>query len=114
MQSVALLPGLAIDGVVVLADAETVRQRAADRYMGDTVRGQLADADLIVLNKIDLATPEQVAAATRWLAEVAQARASSRRGMQPFPLKSSSEAFPNRSSPSTGSRPRIGPRTTRR
>ncbi|THD68698.1 MAG: GTP-binding protein [Bradyrhizobium sp.] len=70
VQSIALLPGLAIDGVIVLADAETVEERAGDRYMSDTVRGQLAGADIIVLNKIDLVPPERVAAISRWLAEI--------------------------------------------
>ncbi len=69
VQSIALLPGLAIDGVIVLADAETVEQRACDRYMSDTVRGQLAGADIIVLNKVDLVSPERLAATARWLAE---------------------------------------------
>jgi G3E family GTPase len=71
VQSIALLPGLAIDGVIVLADAETVEQRADDRYMGDTVRGQLAGADIVVLNKVDLVSPERVAAISRRLAEIA-------------------------------------------
>ena len=71
VQSIALLPGLAIDGVIVLADAETVEQRVDDRYMGDTVRGQLAGADIIVLNKVDLVSPERAAAISRWLAEIA-------------------------------------------
>ena len=53
-RSAALLPALSIDGVVVLADAETLRARAADRYMGDTIARQLAEADLVVLNKTDL------------------------------------------------------------
>jgi len=71
VQSIALLPGLAIDGVIVLADAETVEERADDRYMGDTVRGQLAGADIVVLNKVDLVSPERVAAISRRLAEIA-------------------------------------------
>jgi len=71
VQSVALLAGLAIDGVIVLADAETVEQRADDRYMSDTVRGQLAGADIIVLNKVDLVSSERAAAIARWLAEIA-------------------------------------------
>ena len=54
VQATALLPNVAIDGVIVLADAETVGARARDRYMGDTILRQLADADLIVLNKTDL------------------------------------------------------------
>jgi G3E family GTPase len=71
VQSIALLPGLAIDGVIVLADAETVEQRADDRYMSDTVRGQLAGADIVVLNKVDLVSSQRAAAISRWLAEIA-------------------------------------------
>ena len=73
VQSIGLLPGLIIDGVIVLADAETVEERCHDRYMSDTARGQLAGADIIVLNKIDLVPPERVAASARWLAEIVPA-----------------------------------------
>lgn len=52
--SVALISSLALDAVIVVVDAETVRRRAADRYVGDTVCTQLAQADLIVANKLDL------------------------------------------------------------
>lgn len=59
----ALVPGLALDAIVVLADATTVARRAGDRYVGDTVRRQLAAADVLVLTKIDLADePTSVAA----------------------------------------------------
>jgi len=71
VQSIALLPGLAIDGVIVLADAETVEERAGDRYMSDTVRGQLAGADIIVLNKVDLVSSERAGAIGLWLAGIA-------------------------------------------
>ncbi|MXY41862.1 MAG: GTP-binding protein [Rhodospirillaceae bacterium] len=69
--TVGLLADFALDGTVVLADAETVRRRAADRYVGSTIRQQLAQADLILLNKCDLAAdPDAVEA---WLGEAAPA-----------------------------------------
>jgi G3E family GTPase len=46
---------LARDGVIVVVDAAEVRERAADRRVGDTVTRQLGAADLLVLNKVDLA-----------------------------------------------------------
>ncbi len=67
--TVGLLQGFALDGAVVLADAETVRGRAGDRYIGSTVRRQLAEADLILLNKCDLAGDADTAEA--WLGEAA-------------------------------------------
>jgi G3E family GTPase len=69
VQSLGLIPGLAVDGTIVLADAETVEERAGDRYMSDTVRGQLAGADIVLLNKIDLVSREHAAATCRWLSE---------------------------------------------
>ena len=48
-------PRLVRDGVIVVVDAETARQRSEDRRVGDTVTRQLAAADLLLLNKIDLA-----------------------------------------------------------
>ena len=71
VQSLSLLPDLALDGVIVLADAETIEERARDRYMGDTVLAQLAHADIILLNKIDLVSPERLGAISRWLGETA-------------------------------------------
>ena len=67
--TVGLLQGFALDGAVVLADAETVRGRAGDRYIGSTVRRQLSEADLILLNKCDLAGDADAAEA--WLGEAA-------------------------------------------
>jgi G3E family GTPase len=65
--SVTLLQAFRHDATVVLADAETLRARAADRYLGDTVLRQLADADLVVLNKTDLATPALLADCEAWI-----------------------------------------------
>ena len=67
--TVGLLQDFALDGAVVLADAETVRDRTGDRYLGSTVRRQLAEADLILLNKCDLAG--DAAAVEAWLGETA-------------------------------------------
>jgi len=66
--SVSLLQGYALDGIVVLADAETVEEQARDTYIGDTITRQLADADLVVLNKADLVAGERLAATRAWLA----------------------------------------------
>ncbi|MEM8973692.1 MAG: CobW family GTP-binding protein [Pseudomonadota bacterium] len=66
--SVGLLAGYTLDGVVVLADAETLRQRADDKYMGDTVRQQLQDADILVLNKTDLVEAQLLGETNDWLA----------------------------------------------
>jgi len=49
-----LEPRLSRDGVIVVVDAGEVRQRAADRRVGDTITRQLAAADLLVLNKLDV------------------------------------------------------------
>ena len=62
-------PGLRLDAVVVLADAEQVRRQANDRWVADTVRQQLAAADLLVANKIDLLSDAvDVDALCDWLA----------------------------------------------
>ncbi len=66
-RSMTLIPGLTLDGVVVLADAETILARADDAYLGDTIERQVAAADLIVLNKTDLVAPATLASVRgRW------------------------------------------------
>lgn len=67
----SLVPGLANEGIVVLADAETVRERAGDRYLGDTIERQLRDAGLILLSKPDLADADALAATRAWLEQFA-------------------------------------------
>ncbi len=65
--------GLPLDGVLVVADAEQIRDRAANRYVGDTVLRQLAQADLIILNKTDLVSTDAMAEVRPWLAQHAPA-----------------------------------------
>ena len=62
-----LLPDFSIDGVVVLADAETVQQRAKDKFMADTVLRQLSDADIVLLNKTDLVSADKLSKTQDWL-----------------------------------------------
>ncbi len=69
--TVSLLAGYELDGIVVLADAETVEASAGDRYMGDTVRAQLGEADLVILNKADLVDAAALARVEAWLGAVA-------------------------------------------
>jgi G3E family GTPase len=52
--------GFAPGGVVVLAAADSIGRQVKDRYVSAEVRRQLAGADLIILTKLDLCTPEQL------------------------------------------------------
>jgi G3E family GTPase len=64
---------LPIDGVVVVVDAEQVREQAANKYVGETVLRQLAQADMLIVNKMDLISPEQLSTLRGWLEENAPA-----------------------------------------
>jgi len=63
----ARLPGFTLNGVVVCADVESVRRRAADRWVADTVQAQLRSADLLLLTKTDLVGPQQREEVEAWL-----------------------------------------------
>ena len=65
------IPGFRLDAVVVVADAETIRERAAHPYLGRTVRTQLQAADVLVLNKTDLIANEHALAVREWLHDLA-------------------------------------------
>jgi G3E family GTPase len=70
-----LLQGLQLDALLVLADAETLRRHAADRYVGELVRQQLPQADRLLLNKTDLVGQAELSLLRDWLADTApQAR----------------------------------------
>src|SRR6185436_14418199 len=80
-----LEPRLMRDGVVVVVDAWDVRSRAYDRRVGDTIVRQIKAADLLVLNKVDIA--EDVAGTRAWLAQHTPAPVlEARRGNLPLDL----------------------------
>jgi G3E family GTPase len=65
----ASVPPYRLDGVIAVADAETIRARVHDRYVGGKVLRQLQGADLIVLNKTDLVSRSDAAQLQSWLDE---------------------------------------------
>ena len=74
-RTASLSPAARVVGTLVLADAAEVRRQAADRYVGDTVRQQLASADWLLLNKPDLVDAAELQATAEALADLApQAR----------------------------------------
>lgn len=60
-------PGYELDGVVVVVDPFAIRRWADDPYVGDTVREQLAAADVVVMSHADDAPAETLAAVDEWL-----------------------------------------------
>ncbi len=60
-------PMLQLEGVVVLADAANVRALAADPLLADTLERQLKAADLLVLNKTDLVSADELPPLRQWL-----------------------------------------------
>lgn len=64
-----LHPKLRRDLVVVLVDVATIRARAADPCLADTVAKQLAAADLLVLNKCDQIDEAEQETVRYWLAQ---------------------------------------------
>lgn len=60
-------PALRLDGIVALADAETLLAQATDPTCAATLLGQVDAADVIVLNKRDLVDDASADAARAWL-----------------------------------------------
>lgn len=67
-------PALRLDGLLAVVDAETVAERAADPAGNATFSAQVAAADLIVLNKVDLADEAARRAAREWIGAHAPGR----------------------------------------
>ena len=66
-------PGLELDGVVTVVDAETIRRNARSEYVGDVIAQQNTATDLVVLNKVDLVDHGAMASLMAWLTEVTDA-----------------------------------------
>jgi G3E family GTPase len=62
---------LPLAGILVVADAEQVKIQARNKYVGETVVRQLSQANLIILNKIDLVSHEGLVSLRNWLADLA-------------------------------------------
>jgi G3E family GTPase len=59
-------PSLVSAATIVVADAETIRTRVDDAYVGGLTRRQLEGADAIVLAKTDLVSPSTLAELRAW------------------------------------------------
>lgn len=64
-------PRLLLDGIIVVADPQTVRRRSSDKYVGDVVLQQLRAADLVILSRADVTSPDVVREAIDWVSTVA-------------------------------------------
>ncbi len=64
-------PGFTLEAVIVLVDAAAVLAQARDPLLTDTLERQLMAADLVVLNKTDLADAAQRRQVHAWIEAVA-------------------------------------------
>ncbi|CAB4959237.1 unannotated protein [freshwater metagenome] len=67
----AMIPGFRLEGVVTVVDAETIGERLSDDYVGTTVQRQIEAADVLVINKTDLAGAVDVERASELLGSLA-------------------------------------------
>jgi len=68
---VVISKSLQLDQVIVLADADRIRDTVTDRLVGDTVKQQLRSADTVVLNKIDSVSKKDLPELEQWLQQQA-------------------------------------------
>ncbi|MEN9594176.1 MAG: hypothetical protein RLY23_659 [Actinomycetota bacterium] len=71
LASHAMIPGFRLEGVVTVVDAETIGERLSDDYVGTTVQRQIEAADVLVINKTDLAGAVDVERASELLGSLA-------------------------------------------
>ncbi len=71
-------PSLSVEGTIVVADAETIVDRADDKYVGGLVRRQLASAGSVVLSKVDVLDANRLLEVRAWVEGAAGRRAGLR------------------------------------
>lgn len=71
-QTVLGRPELELSGVVCMVDAEAVHDHLSIDGVRSTIERQVRFADLVLLNKVDLATDGNLASARQWLGKVAE------------------------------------------
>ncbi len=64
-------PGLSLDGMIVLLDAQALADNLANPLLRDSIERPLAHADLVVLNKVDLADDAALESARDWIRRTA-------------------------------------------
>lgn len=67
----AMIPGFRLEGIVTVVDAETISERLRDDYVGSTVQRQIEAADVLIINKTDLATRADLESVSELLAGLA-------------------------------------------
>lgn len=89
-----LAPGIAVESTVVLVDVETILEQVRDRFVGDTVRRQLEQAEVLLLNKTDLIGREALTSVEAWLARTAPlaSRVRTQRSAVPLALLYATDA----------------------
>ncbi|WP_342077006.1 CobW family GTP-binding protein [Yoonia sp. SS1-5] len=64
-------PGFTLDALIVVVDAETIRARAKDKFVGKLIRSQIAAAEIIALTKTDLIGPDMAQSVIGFLRGIA-------------------------------------------
>ncbi len=67
--TIQLLDGFSLNGIITIADCETVLDFAGDPYLSDTIEAQLMHSDIAIVNKIDLASDETRVSVVSWLSQ---------------------------------------------
>ncbi len=66
-------PGFTLDGVVVVVDPESIRDRVVDAYVGDTVEAQIRSGDVMVLSRADILAEATLETVSVWISELTDA-----------------------------------------